>query len=283
MPFETPITIAQALHAIRTRKYLLPSIQRGVVWSHEQIERLFDSLMQDYPIGSFLFWRVEKEQVNNYRFYEFIREYHERDTVDNPPASVSGQEEIIGVLDEQQRLTALYIGLEGSYAYKIPWKRWDNPAAFPKRKLYLNLLDRAERDDFRYDFRFLTDEEAEEQGQDKYWFRVGDILRMEELDDVIRYLDSRGLLRPSDARTSSATSSFTPSSILSKLHSVVHVRPVINYYLETNQDLAKVLNIFIRVNSGGTQPELTHVLFIRGTEGVNQGRWDGSSRGSGVL
>lgn len=256
MSFQTPITIAQALHAIRTRKFLLPSIQRGVVWSHEQIERLFDSLMQDYPIGSFLFWRVEKEHVNNYRFYEFIREYHERDTVDNPPASVSGQEEIIGVLDGQQRLTALYIGLEGSYAYKIPWKRWDNPAAFPKRRLYLNLLGRAERDGLLYDFRFLTDEEAKEQEQDKHWFLVGKILEMKELDDVNQYLDSHNLSRPSETQSSFQK----PSSILTRLLSVVHMKQVINYYLETSQDLDKVLNIFIRVNSGGTQLSYSDLL-----------------------
>ncbi|MDQ0286815.1 uncharacterized protein with ParB-like and HNH nuclease domain [Desulfofundulus luciae] len=256
MSYQYPITIAQALYAIRNGKYLLPSIQRGVVWSHEQIERLFDSLMRDYPIGSFLFWRVEKEQVNNYQFYEFIREYHERDTVDNPPAAVSGQEEIIGVLDGQQRLTALYIGLQGSYAYKIPWKRWDNPAAFPKRRLYLNLLGQSGRDDLLYDFRFLTNEEAKEQGADKHWFKVGEILQWNTLDKVNQYLCSNNLHSPLE----SPSNLRTPSSMLTRLYEVVYMKPVINYYLETSQDLDKVLNIFIRVNSGGTQLSYSDLL-----------------------
>ena len=44
--------------------------------------------------------------------------------------------EIIAILDGQQRMTSLYIGLKGSYAYKMSHKRWDNPQAYPVRKLY---------------------------------------------------------------------------------------------------------------------------------------------------
>ena len=51
--FQTPITIQKALGAIERREYVLPAIQREFVWWPEQIECLFDSLMQGYPIGSF--------------------------------------------------------------------------------------------------------------------------------------------------------------------------------------------------------------------------------------
>ena len=46
---------------IHNNRYLLPAIQREFVWRPHQIERLFDSLMRGYPIGSFLFWRVDPE------------------------------------------------------------------------------------------------------------------------------------------------------------------------------------------------------------------------------
>ena len=48
-------TIAEALHRIHNNSYVLPAIQREFVWKPEQIERLFDSLMQGYPFGTFLF------------------------------------------------------------------------------------------------------------------------------------------------------------------------------------------------------------------------------------
>ena len=31
----------------------LPIIQRNFIWKEEQIERLFDSIMREYPIGNF--------------------------------------------------------------------------------------------------------------------------------------------------------------------------------------------------------------------------------------
>jgi len=41
-------------------KYYLPAIQREFVWPTEQIETLFDSLMQGYPISTFLFLGSKK-------------------------------------------------------------------------------------------------------------------------------------------------------------------------------------------------------------------------------
>jgi uncharacterized protein with ParB-like and HNH nuclease domain len=75
MAFETPIKIKDAVEGIYSRQFLLPAIQREFVWSADQIEVLFDSLMRDYPIGSFLFWYVPKQNTRDYEYYEFIRNY----------------------------------------------------------------------------------------------------------------------------------------------------------------------------------------------------------------
>ncbi|MGH7851172.1 MAG: DUF262 domain-containing protein [Thermodesulfobacteriota bacterium] len=139
MSFEKPITIKEAVENIHRKKYLLPAIQREFVWEPEQIEKLFDSLMRDYPIGSFLYWQVEKENIGNYQYYEFIRNYHEIENRHNPKANVSTDEGITAILDGQQRLTTLYIGLMGTYAYKLPYRRWNDKSAYPQRKLYINL------------------------------------------------------------------------------------------------------------------------------------------------
>src|SRR5947209_5625073 len=125
MAFERPITVKEAIENVHAKHYLLPAIQREVVWGCDQIERLFDSLMRDYPIGSFLFWYVQRTNTSNYQFYEFMRDYSDWDNYHNAKASVTGQDDITGVLDGQQRLTSLYLGLRGSYAYKEPRKRWD--------------------------------------------------------------------------------------------------------------------------------------------------------------
>ncbi len=45
MAFVEPITIKDAIESVHRKNYLLPAIQREFVWSTDQIERLFDSLI----------------------------------------------------------------------------------------------------------------------------------------------------------------------------------------------------------------------------------------------
>jgi uncharacterized protein with ParB-like and HNH nuclease domain len=255
MSFQTPITIKEAIENVRSKKYLLPSIQRELVWSTRQIEKLFDSLLRDYPVGSFLFWHVDKTRVTEFTFYEFIKSYHERDSKHNAKADLNGYDDITAVLDGQQRLTSLYIGLMGSYAKKDKAKRWNNNLAFPKRYLYLNLLkkftDEEDIDlDLEYDFSFLTEQEAKNGNESKteeyFWFKVSDILDFEKHSEINSFLIKNGLLNTQEDKAEFA------SETLFKLYSVVHEQPSINYFLEKQGDLDKVLNIFVRINSGGT-------------------------------
>ena len=130
--------------------------------------------MLEYPIGTFLFWKVGKEVVNekNYSMYQFIKDYHERDYCNNPPApkpllnAVPG-ENIYAVLDGQQRLTSLYIALQGSYRSKLPKKHWNNDDAYPYRELYINLRHFGEDADeeYTYCFAFLTEYDANTQNK----------------------------------------------------------------------------------------------------------------------
>lgn len=242
MAFQTAITVVEAVKRIIDRSYLLPAIQREFVWSEEQIERLFDSIMRGYPIGSFLFWKVSRENLKNYQFYEFIKDYHQLKS-HNQKATLMGDENITAILDGQQRLTALYIGLKGSYASKVPYMHWDNPQAFPQKKLYLNLLDEpGEDEEMLYQFKFLTDEKAQERSEHSYWFPVGKILDFNPDNpfELHEYLTENNL-----------TSKYA-GKCLFRLSEVINKNAIISYYLEEGQELDRVLNIFIRVNSGGT-------------------------------
>ncbi|PSU02964.1 DUF262 domain-containing protein [Photobacterium gaetbulicola] len=254
MAFVEPITIKEAIDNVHKKNYLLPAIQREFVWSTYQIERLFDSLMRDYPISSFLFWEVERENISNYQFYEFVREYHERDNTHNPKASINGESGITAILDGQQRLTSLYIGLKGTYSYKLPRKRWDNNSAFPKRKLYLNLISPSKDNDLVYDFRFLTESESQHANEDNFWFPVGKILDLEKPVEINKYLIKKQLLTLKECKSEFA------NDTLYKLWEIIHKNKSINFFLEKDESLDKVLNIFIRINSGGTQLNYSDLL-----------------------
>ena len=254
MAFQTPITIKQAIGRIHNNQYLLPAIQREFVWQPRQIERLFDSLMRGYPIGSFLFWRVDPETAKNYSFYQFITNYDQRkphNPVHGAPSTVPG---LTAVLDGQQRLTALNVALHGSGRWKLPRLWWNNPDAFPERRLYLNLLaPQTENDDeLAYKFSLLPEQEAIDRNcrnDHEHWYRVGDILDVEDPADLIDVVHDLGL---ADTRE--------PQKILNRLHHVVHSNGTVSAYEEPDQDPERVLNIFVRTNSGGTPLSYSDML-----------------------
>src|SRR5829696_1446681 len=138
--YQTGGTIKETLQAIQQAKFVLPAIQREFVWKPEQIARLFDSLMQGYPFGTFLYWKVDAANCSKYKFYSFVCNYHERDNPHCPQLPVFHNTALTAVLDGQQRLTALNIGLCGSMAWRQPYKWKNNPNAYPERHLYLDLL-----------------------------------------------------------------------------------------------------------------------------------------------
>lgn len=248
--YQTGGTIKETIDLIQRHEYVLPAIQREFVWSPEQISRLFDSLLQGYPVGTLLLWRVNAENAGSFRFYDFVRNYHKRDAPHCPPLATQ-RSSVTAVLDGQQRLTALNIGLCGSMAMKLPNKWWTNPDAFPERWLYLDLLSGGDQEEDGSVFRleFLTEEQVEE-STDECWFWVGDVLTMEGGPDMLDWVNAR---LPQE-KTSRAY------RVLDRLHRVVHSEKVIAYYEEKSQELSRVLNIFIRMNSGGTELSYSDLL-----------------------
>jgi hypothetical protein len=247
LPFQTPITIAKALERIHTHEYVLPAIQREFVWDTDQVCALFDSLMRGYPIGSFLLWKVEGKNSDRFVFYDFIRNYHQLTAPHCPQLAVTPGQPVVAILDGQQRMTALNIALRGSHAEKLPWRRIKDPSAYPTRHLYLDLRHHGANDDLslEYKFEFLSEAEAQVATQKPtdppHWFRVRDILDMKPGPGMFKWLLNAGL-----------NDSELAFELLDRLHEVISRDALISYYEEESQDLDRVLNIFIRVNSGGT-------------------------------
>lgn len=239
MTFQAPITIADAIRRIRERRLLLPAIQRDFIWPHGKIEWLFDSLLQDYPIGSFLLWEVRDRDKAEYKYYEVLHQYKQDYCTENPEFPTKGHGDFDAVLDGQQRLTALYIGLAGTYAYYRGrvWRE-DTEYAYPTRRLYLNVLAQAPEDDDQpgriFEFKFLTDAEYGEARA--MWLLVGRILDLRENYDFNKMLNTEGY----------GESEFAARA-LSKLQGAIHTQFLINYYRIENANMERALNVFVRV------------------------------------
>ncbi len=249
--FQTPITVKEAMEKINHRNYLIPAFQREYVWDHVRVENLFDSLMREYPINSMLFWQVTQQAYNSFTFYDFLSDYVESHKIHNTATNVTN--DFYAVLDGQQRLTSLYLGLYGTYAYHTKYKGWEFTSAnFPQRRLYLNISKinaNASEDDKMYIFEFLKD--ADTDGSDLLlingdkWFRVGHIISL--YPNVVPFVLANGL-------------SVDEANILSQLHNVVCVKGNINYYLETAVQPNQAVNIFVRTNSGGKPLSILDIL-----------------------
>ncbi|UKJ12435.1 DUF262 domain-containing protein [Helicobacter pylori] len=240
-------------------RYFLPDIQREYVWlkkaDEKKIEQLFDSILRGYPIGSFLFWKLQKEDIAksdeqdenklNFQLYQFITNYDERKP-HNEKIRIEEirRDDLSIVLDGQQRLTSLYIGLKGTRTLKKKNAKNDNPNAYEEKRLYLNLKHQPNMDNPEDNYQFEFHAKTPENDKKHWWFKVGDIL---ELESVWDYAQEHGLKGDE-------------LKLLEKLNKAFCTENLISYFEEKEKDLNKVLNIFIRVNSGGVKLSYSDLL-----------------------
>ena len=257
--FQMPINIYQAMEYINNNYYLLPAFQREFVWKSEQIEKLFDSLMRGYPTSSMLFWKVEGNTKTKWKFYKFISSYV-RDAKDysitNELFNTSSANDFFAVLDGQQRLTAMRIGIYGSYSYHEPRKSWTySNSSFPSRHMYLCLSKTgSNNDDCQYFFSFLKDADTNNttfwtDNNNQIWFKVGAVidyhLSGEEISDYFEEIDLN-----KDQR-----------KIIKRLENTVFTNQSITFYQEDEQNPEKAVRIFTRINSGGTYLSFSDIVF----------------------
>ncbi|WRE01473.1 DUF262 domain-containing protein [Helicobacter pylori] len=240
-------------------RYFLPDIQREYVWlkkaDEKKIEQLFDSILRGYPIGSFLFWKLQKEDIAksdeqdenklNFQLYQFITNYDERKP-HNEKIYIEqiSRDELCIVLDGQQRLTSLYIGLKGTRTLKKKNAKIKNPNAYEEKRLYLNLKHQPNMDNPEDNYEFEFHAQKPENDKKHWWFKVGDIL---ELKNVWNYAQEHGLKG-------------NELDLLENLSKAFHDKQLISFFEEKEKNLNKVLNIFIRVNSGGVKLSYSDLL-----------------------
>ncbi len=237
------------------KTYFLPSIQREFVWDKERMTHLFDSIMQQYPIGNMLAWNYNKDKALNkldFEVYEFINDY-DFDSPHNKEANLNGISNINLILDGQQRLTTLFVGLRGSYSYLHYRKK-------RREKLYINLFSDIENDrnntyGLKYEFKFF--EEPQEDNK-VCWFEVGKVLdfRDKSAEDFKESFDEK-VRRRAGENTDLIKRAKT---ILGELHAAFCTYDSLNVISVSTTDQEKILNVFVRANEGGVKLEKADLL-----------------------
>jgi hypothetical protein len=266
----------------------LPAIQREFVWDTDQIIRLFDSVLRDYPIGAFLLWRVQGDIADDQIKYKFIRNYigdsvHPDDPKFNhvnyhnpkvpPTDSLPDTQKL--VLDGQQRLTAFYIGLNGTYAEKKKYAARKNVDAWSNKELYFNLFsdpDEELEDELGLKYEFDFKQQRPEPTEDAFWYPVSDILQLDPQADV------KGVVEDLDLEDFDKGKWWDVSQNLQKLHDAITDDAGIQYHEETTEHHERVLDIFIRTNDGGTPLSKSEILLSMATARWTEGETELDAR-----
>ena len=175
-------------------------------------------------------------------------------------ANVDGVHQMTLVLDGQQRLTSILIGLKGTYKKKPKSKRRDDPAAWTKQRLYLNLLKDPNSDDkgdseIYYQLQFFDEQPGD--SLNEKWFRLGKILDFDREADFYLFSAKEKENLPVNI-TENQKIIFETN--LGRLYRAVWKDEVVSYYTEVEQDYDKVLDIFVRANDGGLKLSKSDLL-----------------------
>jgi len=240
-------SIAALMNEIRSSELALPDLQRDFVWSEEQIRVLLDSVMRDYPFGFLLFWNTQFLEVV---YREFTANFRSGQTFHTLTKRAGEKKRM--VLDGQQRLQALYLAFNGTY---------------DGRRLFFNITSgpdssSAVQDDDvgrNYRFEFWRDDEP---SRPKRLICVAEVVgwanRFED-DEIDRTVTAIGLTGE-EATLARRNLRLLRSTFTRDLVPITIVDDDI-IRSEQAKKPNEILEIFVRVNSGGTRLSRSDLMF----------------------
>jgi hypothetical protein len=254
------MSIGHLLNQIRANEIVLPDLQRDFVWDADQIRLLFDTIMQGYPFGSLLLWETRFLAVP---YREFVRDFKTGMTF-TPKTKPAGSAMKM-VLDGQQRLQSLYLGIDGVRDGK---RLYFNVTSGPGTE-----VDDTDGVPAKYRFEFWQDED--QTNRPKRLVRVADIIawppRLEDAE-IKKLIQTVGLV---DADADRAASNVR---LLRRVVNQTDLVPVETIDEEASsadaaRSINEILQIFVRVNSGGTTLSGSDLMFS-----LVKTKWTGARR-----
>lgn len=259
-----PRTLFRLIEEIN-KELFLPHIQRPFVWEEEQMYRLFDSLMRNYPIQTLLFWRT-KDEIKARKFMGEVKWDSDLSDFYEPSVSKEGVQKVF-VLDGQQRIQSLYSIFSGAIQLS------DGQRA----EAYFDATSGHEPDDHGnfYTIRFSS------QHLELPWYRISDLIgrdsqkNSEDLSDTINDIldqrDHNSGIPPvlADLSNRQRRVRKNMSQLVSLLREEKHFWVQELDGVASQYPYKSILEIFIRVNSGGTKLDSSDLMFAAMKEG-----WD---------
>jgi len=267
---------------IEANEIALPMLQRDFVWGPNRMGKLFDSVLQGFPISGMLFWKMPHDEKKSLRLYHIHKYFTEFRPFDSNSLETNQNKELeenqidqvsFLILDGQQRLTTFCIGLLGSYAWKN-YGAWSSIASnFPRRQLFICLNEAVESDQnldetpmrYRFDWRKIeseniTGEPFHNDDKNLIWMRMGHVMSNANKQSWLN--ESSAILAELPSWSKANDEEIGQSiSLLGNIHDSIHEQRCIHFYQDESKSLGNAIETFIRVNSGGMVLAYSDLLF----------------------
>jgi hypothetical protein len=233
-------TLFGLLHQIEQNEIVLPAMQRPFVWKEDRIYKLIDSLLRGFPIGAVMLWRTSTVQ----RFRKLSHDVDaELPEVFIFETSTETQNRYL-VLDGQQRLTSLFAAFKGRYSHK---------------RLYIDALSGSSEGkdpgNQYYDCQFLSEKDALDltnasDGERKYFVPIQDLIKIDPVYAATSAYKKASELGLNEQETARITDIYIRCATILGRNKSLQV-------ITVDEDpshltpIEEILEIFVRVNSGG--------------------------------
>jgi len=236
--------VVDVVTEIDEEKFVLPVIQRSLVWNEDKMELLFDTLLKGDSFGGVMVIEEEKDTKPLFNYRPFTKD---GDFI--PSRQIESLKQLqLFVIDGQQRLQTFYIGLKGTINGK---------------SLYFDLYS-----DFmsEYEFKFEKDENKlpkiskeniDRKIQEHFWYPAKGLLKRlkdtNDEDQVSEEIINKNNIQDEVKKTYlfKNIKAFYKNVITAETLGISKV--VINKSLPEIQNRQRIVELFRRLNDGGTR------------------------------
>jgi hypothetical protein len=239
------ITVADAITKIADDNFVLPVIQRRLVWNEEKMELLFDTLLKGNSFGGIMVIEEEKDTKPLFA----IRSFSKDGSVISSISVEKLPQNHYFIIDGQQRFQTFYMGIMGSINNKIMY--------FDLFSDYLNL---------EFDFEFENDEsklskECPDRGegsiQERCWYPVKSLFKQlkdtydddQVTDKIIAAKEIKDDRRKTLIRKN--VRAFYNNIFTAK--NIGFAKILVNKTLDEVSNRQRIVELFRRLNDGGTK------------------------------
>ncbi len=245
-------SIKNFINEARNDGYVIPEFQRDFTWKEKQIEKLFDSIFEKYPLPKLFIWKAP----NQITVFKFLSELKTKSN------DISHRTDAYAVCDGQQRLTSILIGVSEKGDKSLYFNLLPKNHGLSEEDETMETEDRNDSID-DYTLNFIFDSERGTSRNRKGWecsVKVSDVFRLLEDNNSLNsfVLNLNGVRNQPEEVKYSILDRVGQLKLQLTRTDYLDFEDITDYI---GNDLDKAIEFFTRINDGGKKLSKNDLLF----------------------